>query len=308
MPDLFRVGLFVAGVAILVPACSEKPKLDLKSAAVTGPSAAELVPIFKMGGKSTDVQRQAKEQEIKGKIVEWSGLKVYEVGKHGEACYKIQTSSTDDALSTFVHTCPGDDATKAAIVALKTGDRIDVKGLVDDVTVLRSVDIDPALVSVHVGGAQPASSAPPTPTPAASNSATAPSAPTTPDVTISKVVVKLKNGFGSHKGKYVGVEFQAKAIVKPEKGALVAVKASCKVGDDTMVDTSRALGLGLDKVGAGESKKGDVSFWVLQPLEKAPTSCTLTFGTEVGLGDPERNLGAYCFTAPNAVVSGVCPP
>jgi hypothetical protein len=302
-----RISVVVGAVVVLV-GCgrSSKPKLDLGAAAVDGPSAAELAPIFELGGKSTDVQREEKEKAIKGKVVEWKGLKVYEVGKRGEACYKIQTSGTSDAPGTFVRTCPEDDATKTAIVALKTGDRIDVKGLITDVS-MRNIDLDPAIVTVHVAGTMVATSAPSSPR-SAGAPATPSSVATAPLFVVGKVAAKLKNGFGRRKGTYVGVDFQVTAKDKPERGTLVSVKASCKIGDERIVDTSHALGLGADTLSAGETKKGDVSFWTLEPLEKVPTTCTLSFGTEVGLHDAEMNLGEFCFTPPSTTAAGACLP
>jgi hypothetical protein len=311
MADVTKAGMFVTCVLVVV-GCGRgsKPKIDLGSATADGPSAAELAPIFELGGKATDLQRDEKEKEITGKVVEWAGLKVYDVKKHGDACFRIQTSSTGSAPGTFINACPDDDATKTLITAFKTGDRLDVKGQIHDVS-MRNIDIDPAIVSAHAGAS--ASDPAPTPSPPGATSGTpskkqaAPSAPEAPVFAIGKVVGKMKSGFGRHKGTYLGVDFQVTAKTKPENGTVVTVKASCKVADELMVDTSPDLGLGADKLGPGETKKGDVSFWVLAPLEKVPASCTLSFGSGEGFHDAEMNLGDFCFTPPSAVAPGVCP-
>jgi hypothetical protein len=131
-----------------------KPKLDLKTAAADGPSAAELAPIFEMGGKATDLQRDEKEKAIEGKIVDWRGLKVYEVAKSGEKCFRIQTSSTNSAPGTFTKVCPDDDATKSTITGLKTDDIINVKGVIDGVS-FRNIELDPAILVLEGASAGP---------------------------------------------------------------------------------------------------------------------------------------------------------
>ena len=133
----------------------KKSKVDIKAAPVNGPAAAELAPIFELGGKGTDIQREEKEQEIKGKVVEWKGLKVYEVTKSGDKCFKIQTSSTTQAPGTFIKTCPDDEATQTMIKALKTDDLVDVKGSIDGIS-MRFIQLDPAIVSKAGGGVAPA--------------------------------------------------------------------------------------------------------------------------------------------------------
>lgn len=123
--------------------------------------------------------------------------------------------------------------------------------------------------------------------------------------TVSKVSVRVQDSFGS-KGKYVKATFQAKAKEKPEKGTTIIVKYACRVDDEIVVEKGRAMAA-LDDVEPVQSKSLSSSVWALHPLEKAPTSCTLTFGSGHLLGDPEWNMGQWCFTPPSTVKEGACP-
>jgi len=106
---------------------------------------AELARIFKLGGTATDLQRDAKEKEIEGKIIDWTGVKVYEVKKSGN-CYSIQTEGDDSTPGMFVKACPPEGITDAAALSLTTGSIVRVKGKIDDIT-MRNLDIKPAIVT-----------------------------------------------------------------------------------------------------------------------------------------------------------------
>ena len=105
---------------------------------------AELARIFAFGGTATDLQRDAKEKEIEGKIIDWTGVKVYEVSKSGN-CYRIQTQGDDSTPGMFVKACPPDGITDAAAVSLATGSIVRVKGKIDDIT-MRNLDIKPGII------------------------------------------------------------------------------------------------------------------------------------------------------------------
>jgi len=119
---------------------------ELKSGDPIDVDVKELAQMFNMGSDFTDLQRDAKEKELDGKLVEWT-LEVYEVDTAGEGCFKIQTSSTDDAPGTFIKSCEADDDGIATLAPeLKTGDMISVKGIVDG-TSMRNFNLDPAIVT-----------------------------------------------------------------------------------------------------------------------------------------------------------------
>jgi len=103
--------------------------------------------VFELGGTATDIQRQNTEKEIIGKIVKWT-LPVFEVKKLDETKYKIQTSgfmNGTSIVSTFVTVYPQDQKDKAYIEALKTNDRITIKGKITG-TSMRSIKIEPAIL------------------------------------------------------------------------------------------------------------------------------------------------------------------
>lgn len=107
----------------------------------------ELDKIFELGGIATDIQRQNTEKEIIGKIVKWT-LPVYEVKRLDETKYKIQTSgfmNGTSIVSTFVTVYPQNQEDKSYIEALKTNDRITIKGKITG-TFMRHITIEPAIL------------------------------------------------------------------------------------------------------------------------------------------------------------------
>ena len=119
---------------------------ELKSAQADNLDLADLAKIFKMGSKVTDLQREAKEKEITGKVIEGS-FKVYDVTASGEDCFKIQASQTSSAPGAFIKACNGDaDGVGSLAASLTEGDVIRVKGVITGTT-MRNLDINPALIS-----------------------------------------------------------------------------------------------------------------------------------------------------------------
>jgi hypothetical protein len=144
--------MFGAYMLLLVGSGGESPEAraekvaSLKTATPAQVDAKELVTMFKMGSDNTDLQRDAKEKELTGKVVEWK-VEVYEVSASGDSCYKIQTSGTDTHPGTFITACNEDDPGVAALVpGLKTKDIINVKGVITG-TMMRNFDLDPAIVT-----------------------------------------------------------------------------------------------------------------------------------------------------------------
>ena len=138
--------LLLVGSGGETPEVRAKKLAELKAGTPHTVDSAELAALFNMGSKGTDLQRDAKEKELKGKILSWAGLKVYEVSKSGESCYKIQTSSSDAYPGTFIKACESDDPSIATLAPnLKTGDLIKVKGFFTGTT-MRNFDFEPAVV------------------------------------------------------------------------------------------------------------------------------------------------------------------
>lgn len=130
---------------------------SLDESAVDPLQPHDLAAIYAIGSDSTDLQRDNKTAEIKGKVIEWV-LEVYEVSRKGEG-YHVQTSSSHNAVGTFINLSARDEQERAYIEALKTGDIIHIKGKINDVT-MRNVEIDPAVLFKEP--TQAAEPAPPT--------------------------------------------------------------------------------------------------------------------------------------------------
>lgn len=114
----------------------------------------ELAEMFNYGSDYTDLQREIKLKEIRGKVIAWR-LPVYEINRY-ENDYKIQTSSHfkseniflqgKEIVNTFVYVTPRNDEDRRLIENLKTGDVVAIKGIVGDDTTMRSLNIKPAIL------------------------------------------------------------------------------------------------------------------------------------------------------------------
>lgn len=120
---------------------SKLDELAVVSATTLSPTG-ELAAMFNLMSDNTDLQRENKLKEIKGKVVEWS-LTVYEVEKDGDG-YTVQTKAGND-VGTFIHISPRNAQDKATIEALKTGSRISIKGIIKD-DLMRNLVIKPAIL------------------------------------------------------------------------------------------------------------------------------------------------------------------
>lgn len=162
-------GVLVIGLVLIGGKTTDKPKEDaLVELANAQPSTlhaeGELSELFALGSKNTDLQRENKLNEIKGKIVQWQ-LPVYEVSRSGDL-YRVQTRTRirvgplgHDLVGTFVYITPRDDAERQTIEALKTDDLILFKGRISGSS-LRSLEIKPALLVVQSATAPQVAEAP----------------------------------------------------------------------------------------------------------------------------------------------------
>lgn len=126
---------------------SSSSKVDNQAELAAMPAAplsptGELAAMFNLMSDNTDLQRENKLKEIKGKVVEWT-LQVYEVEKDGDD-YKVQTEA-GNAVGTLIYISPRNEQDKAVIEALKTGNRISIKGIIKD-DFMRSLVIKPAIL------------------------------------------------------------------------------------------------------------------------------------------------------------------
>ena len=103
----------------------------------------ELADLFSLMNDGTDIQRDNKEEELKGKYVIWT-LPVFDVNK-SVTKYRVQTGSSGGFIGTFidVYTTSSEQATY--VESLKTGDFITVKGVISGVS-MRKINIDYAIL------------------------------------------------------------------------------------------------------------------------------------------------------------------
>lgn len=139
---------------------STDPITQLANAQPADIDPVALGKLFALGSDNTDVQRDAAFQQVKGKVVQWT-LEVYDVHKDGDTNFKIQTQAGQDGnAETFAYITPRNDADRQTIMALKTGDKITIKGVITDTT-MRNFDLQPAIL-VTPGGSQSVAGASPT--------------------------------------------------------------------------------------------------------------------------------------------------
>ena len=179
--------LIVVGVAILaIGGCfliggaafsgMEKKKKDQLKVLETAPPSnlsptGELAKIFNLASTHTDLQRENKEKEIKGQVVQWE-LTVYDVEKSGDD-YKVQTKTEINGASqftgvrenvaAFVTITARNERELAIITGLKEGDNFRFRGYIDGVS-MRSLNIEPAILIDPAAAVMKTSAAPETST------------------------------------------------------------------------------------------------------------------------------------------------
>jgi len=140
--------IIIAAVVMNLPS-DDEISTELANIENTQPAnipSGELAELFSMNSKNTDIQRDNKEEEIKGKIVQWA-LTVYEVNisNKEKGIYRIQTSSKSDSAGAFINIHARDAGERTKIEALTTGSKITVKGKITGTT-MRNIDIDLARI------------------------------------------------------------------------------------------------------------------------------------------------------------------
>lgn len=151
---LAKFGILVIAViamAVAFSPSSEDVAKRLAEIENSTPSAvspsAELAGMFSMISDSTNIQRENKEAEIKGSIVEWS-LPVFDVSLNSKEkmIYRVQTSSRSNSVGTFVYIHARNEAEMAELEALSEGEMIKVKGEITGIS-MRNVVIENARLS-----------------------------------------------------------------------------------------------------------------------------------------------------------------
>jgi len=124
----------------------EKEIATIESTTPDNINTAKLSETFGIMTKSTDIQRDNAEKELKGKILKLK-VKIFEVKikDKEKLIYRIQGSSTKNAPGTFVNLYARNASEAKKIESLKTGNFIFVKGKVTGVF-MRNIDIDLARI------------------------------------------------------------------------------------------------------------------------------------------------------------------
>ena len=112
----------------------------------------EVAETFAWGSTATDLQRERLKQVLIGHVVEWE-IAVYEVSLE-DGRYTITSKADPGAnpgsislISVRALVVPRDDTDRQLIEALKTGDRLQLRGVVQDVVIRVVVTVGPAVVA-----------------------------------------------------------------------------------------------------------------------------------------------------------------
>lgn len=89
-------------------------------------------------------------------------------------------------------------------------------------------------------------------------------------------------GLGNERSKRY-LRLTIEATLRREASGSLKAKVVCDVGEKKMAATSTVLGINLSKMNPGETSKGHVAFWALDPLDAPPKACDIT----LSLGDDD---------------------
>lgn len=129
--------------AQIVELIDQTPKADI------APEVA--AEAFALNSKSTDVQREMLEQSLVGHAIDWA-VPVYDVKLDG-ARFIVQSSEFPVAdgealplLSVMAYVTPQNDADDALLRAVKTGDTLGIRGVVQEIRLRTFVVVVPGVV------------------------------------------------------------------------------------------------------------------------------------------------------------------
>lgn len=145
--------LFVGGAANAVVEASKEREEALKAkiASLADESqvselspSGELAQIYMLGSETTDLARDAKTEEILGKVVEWT-LPVYDISKVGDFIRINTKGNNGDLVDTYVNIAPQSDSDNQYLLGLKEDDQVTFRGYIDSVS-MRTINIEPAII------------------------------------------------------------------------------------------------------------------------------------------------------------------
>jgi hypothetical protein len=154
MGFMAKLGIVIVGIIVaVVIGMPSSEDIEKKLAEVETATASNIEPggslasMFSFISDSTDIQRDNKEKEIVGGIVEWR-LPVFEVSKVGDSGlkYKVQTSGNKNNVGTFVYITARDSNEAKKIEALSSNDMINIKGEITGIF-MRNITIEHARIN-----------------------------------------------------------------------------------------------------------------------------------------------------------------
>jgi hypothetical protein len=104
--------------------------------------SGELAEVFALFSNATALQREEKERQIKGKIVQWR-LPVYNVTEHG-GFYVVQTKSQSGLVGAFCYV-RASETSKDVVLRLREDDYVTCKGPIAGAS-MRNIEIKPAVL------------------------------------------------------------------------------------------------------------------------------------------------------------------
>jgi hypothetical protein len=148
------------GFVWFLASCSEAPSPNtssepvpavhgLKDTPVMPIALQEVVDAYVLGGKSTDLQREAMTAKLVGATVSWR-FKVYDIAKENDR-YRVMSELMDgsepEAFGKFTvvaFVTPRDEQDDQALLKLQTGSEVEIRGRVDGVLVRMALVLSPA--------------------------------------------------------------------------------------------------------------------------------------------------------------------
>lgn len=117
---------------------------ELYNAPAVDINPQKLATIFRLGSDFTDLQREDVLQDIKGKVIIWT-VPIYEIKRVKDGLYKI-VAVGDDGFGCIITLTANSPEERKYIHSLKTGNRIQIKGILTGETTMRALDIAPAII------------------------------------------------------------------------------------------------------------------------------------------------------------------
>ena len=122
---------------------------SIQNATVLPISFDQLSSVFLLGSDNTDLQRDAVEKEIIGKVVQWD-IPIYEISLQDDGVYAVTTESNyggKSHLTASVFITARNSKDREYLASLKSGDVISFKGTLSAINLRLQVTVSPAILN-----------------------------------------------------------------------------------------------------------------------------------------------------------------